>query len=69
MALFSECTLQCAQKNLTAPTMSEKRFITNVKTGGDKRGQLLPLFRSAIMAKRWDAVSFSAVYLAIVVSE
>jgi len=49
--------------------MSEKRFITNVKTGGDKRGQLLPLFRSAIMAKRWDAVSFSAVYLAIVVSE
>jgi hypothetical protein len=27
MALFSECTPQCAQKSLTEPTSSERRFI------------------------------------------
>jgi|SRR5579864_523048 len=29
MALFSECMLQCAQKSLTPPTLSETRFFVN----------------------------------------
>ena len=29
MALFSECSLECASKCLTPPTLSERRFITN----------------------------------------
>src|SRR4051812_36263666 len=29
MALFSECSLECASKCLTPPTLSERRFIAN----------------------------------------
>jgi hypothetical protein len=36
MALFSECTPQCAQESLTPPTLSETRFITN-KLGSSRR--------------------------------
>jgi hypothetical protein len=32
MALFSECTPQCAQKHLTLPTLSETRFFNNYES-------------------------------------